>query len=353
MTDVQFNILNQTGIITLNRPHALNALNFSMITAIRMQLLEWMHDDTIALVIIESQHKKAFCSGGDLRSLYHAIKAHDFNLMEQLFRQEYALNYLIRSYPKPYIAFLDGIVMGGGIGISVHGSFRIVGDHVNAAMPETNLGFFPDVSASLFLNECPGHLGLYIGLTGIHMDVANTLYSHLGTHYVPSDQHASLKEKLISSAQKDKETLLAFIQEFQRPMPIASSFQSHQEEIDHLFQGGTLQDILSNLAGSKSDFAHHTLATLEKRSPTSLKITFELLRRGKEMTSSEAARLDFSLSQQCITLPDFIEGIRATIIDKDKSPHWSPSDVSQIGDSFIDSLFQPPVIPLELDQISQ
>lgn len=349
MTDVHFRQENQTGIITLDRPHSLNALNLAMITTIRAQLLDWLQDNSVAMVIIESLHARAFCAGGDLRSLYNALQAQDRNLVEQLFRQEYALNYLIRSYPKPYIALIDGIVMGGGIGLSVHGTYRILGDHVRAAMPETNLGFFPDIGASIILNECPGRLGLYLGLTGIHMDTASTLYSRLGTHYVPSEQHPYLKEKLIHCPQKDQQTILALIQAFQRPTPTVSPFESQQADIDTLFEGDSLNDILSKLANAESDLARRSLAILNKRSPTSLKITFELLRRGKSLTIAEAARLDFALSQKCVHLPDFAEGIRATIIDKDQSPHWHPSSVKDVADDYIGSLFQQPAKPLELD----
>jgi enoyl-CoA hydratase/carnithine racemase len=349
LTDVQFRVESQTGIITLDRPHTLNALNLAMITAIRAQLLDWMQDSKVAMVIIESRHKRAFCAGGDLMALYNALNAQDMNLVEQLFRQEYALNYLIRSYPKPYIAFIDGIVMGGGIGLSVHGTYRILGDHVTAAMPETNLGFFPDIGASIILNKCPGRLGLYLGLTGIHMDTADTLYSRMGTHYVPSAHHPYLKDKLITCPQKSKETILSLIQAFQRSTPKVSQFESQQADVDHLFEGNSLQEILSNLASAENDLAHGTLALLNKRSPTSLKITFELLRRGKSLTIAEAVQLDFALSQKCVHLPDFKEGIRATIVDKDKSPHWQPSHVNDVSDDFILSLFEQPSVPLELE----
>jgi enoyl-CoA hydratase/carnithine racemase len=350
-SDVHFRSEHQTGIITLDRPHTLNALNLQMVEAMHHQLLKWMDDDQVDMVIIESKHERSFCAGGDLRSLYHALNAQEFKVVRQIFEHEYALNFLIRCYPKPFIAFIDGIVMGGGIGISIHGTYRVLGDNVVAAMPETNIGFFPDVGASIFLNDCPGYLGRLIGLTGIHLNTADTLYSRLGTHYVPSDQHQYLKEKLIECPNKDQSTLLSIINAFQRPTPAESQFKAVQAEIDQLFAGEHLEDIISNLSTNESELSHKMRSILSKRSPTSLKMTFELLRRGRSMNIADAMRQDFALSQKCLMLPDFREGIRAAIIDKDQSPQWQPSSLEQVSDDYIQSLFEAISDPLVLDEI--
>ena len=337
---VLFSIKKNIGFIKLNRPEALNALNPGMMASIRQRLIHWSENQDVHGVVVHSNSERAFCAGGDLKAVYNAGTKKQFEYLDNLFREEYLLNHLIHTYPKPYISFIDGIVMGGGAGLSVHGSHRLMSEKTLAAMPETNIGYFPDVGASYFLNQAPGNLGLYLGLTGNHIQLGDALYAKMGTHYIPQEKQADLLQELKTLKHKTPETIEALVNTFKEPAP-DSSLQEKQEEIDTLFTGTTLKDILKNLDQASSEFAKETLETLKKRSPTSLAITFEQLKRAKDMTDfAEIMSMEFNLSQNFVQKHDFFEGIRSVVIDKDHAPKWSPDSLDKISAADVDAYFQ-------------
>jgi enoyl-CoA hydratase/carnithine racemase len=347
--DVAFHVENGAGIITLQRPQALNALSFLMMKAIRRQLLRWAVDPQVQIILVRSTCARAFCAGGDLRGVYETGQRQDFALLEQLFREEYALNHLIHCYPKPYIALINGIAMGGGIGLSVHGSHRLLSEHCLIAMPETNIGYFPDVGATYFLNQAPGRLGLYLGLTGNHINTADALYANIGTHFVAAAKQDILFQALINLEPKTDANVDSLIAEYATPYEPAG-LQAYQDEIDMVFTADSLPQILENLKRSSSSFAQTTLKTLLQRSPTSLYVTFAQLKAGQTLGDfKDIMALEFMLSQHFIHGHDFFEGIRSTIIDKDKTPQWHPDHVDHVKPSEIARYFTAVTAPLEVD----
>ncbi len=343
---VLFSIKKNIGFIKLNRPKALNALNPGMMASIRQRLLQWRDNTDVHAIIVHSNCERAFCAGGDLKAVHKAGTQKQFDSLDNLFREEYLLNHVIKTFPKPYISFVDGIAMGGGIGLFVHGSYRLLSEKTIAAMPETNIGFFPDVGATYFLNQAPGALGLYLGLTGNKFQVGDALYTNIGTHYVPHEKQADLLKDIKVLEPKNLESLNTLIQSYEEPHP-KSFLQENETEINALFQSETLDGIFKNLESASSDFATETLETLKKRSPTSLAVTFEQLKRGKTMTCfADIMSLEFDLSQNFVQHPDFFEGIRAAVIDKDCSPQWSPKNLRDISKNDVETYFTKHPVPL-------
>lgn len=344
---VEFSVQKNCGVITLNRPEALNALNKDMMTSIRYQLLEWRNDPSVLMVMVHTLDDKAFCSGGDLRFVYEMLSKKEFTVLEDLFRTEYSLNYIIRSYPKPYIAVVDGIVMGGGMGLSVNGALRITGEKTIAAMPETNIGFFPDVGATVFLNECPGFVGLYLGLTANHIKYQDALYANFFDFFCPSSSLEILKKALINSKDKTLAGLKKLTTTFAEPSPRGHLYENRLE-IDNHFGRKGLDEIIQSLEAHPGDFSKHTLNILAHRSPRSLAVTFQQLIRGKKLTPQEAMQMEFRLSQNFLHNPDFFEGIRAAIIDKDRKPIWFEKTVQEISQKKVDGYFTTDLTDLEI-----
>uniref|UniRef100_A0A8C2JIR1 3-hydroxyisobutyryl-CoA hydrolase n=1 Tax=Cyprinus carpio TaxID=7962 RepID=A0A8C2JIR1_CYPCA len=277
-SEVLFEKVGNAGVITLNRPKALNALNLTMIRHIYPQLKKWDKDSETDLVIIKGAGDKAFCAGGDIRAITEAGKAGD-SLTQDLFREEYILNNTIGTYQKPYVALIDGITMGGGVGLSVHGRFRVATEKTLFAMPETGIGLFPDVGGGYFLPRLQGKLGLFLALTGFRLKGRDVQRVGLATHFVQSDKIVSLQKDLV--------------------------------------------DLKSP---SNSD------VTLAKMSPTSLKLTFRQIQEGERMSLQEVLVMEYRLSQACMRGNDFYEGVRAVLIDKDQSPKWKPSTLSGVSE---------------------
>jgi len=347
---VLFSVRKQIGFITLNRPRALNALTLPMLDAILGKLQEWLHNHSVHAVVIHSTCKRSFCAGGDLRSIYEAGKRNDLTFLENIFRKEYTLNCLIHSYPKPYIAFINGIAMGGGLGISIHGSHCFLSEKSLLSMPETSIGFFPDIGATTFLNNAPGKTGLYLGLTGNPFQTADALYAKIGTHYVSSTQQQQLFSALENLPKKSHKAIDTLVKDY-TDKPPASLLKTNQELIDALFKGNALSEIFRTLKENKTPFAQETLQTLKKRSSMSLCITFEQLKRGEKLTTfAERMQIEFNLAQHFIRSHDFFEGIRATIIDKDKTFRWQPDSLKKISKTDISAFFKPSSDPLEVDQ---
>ena len=328
---VLFSQVGAMGRIVLNRPRALNALDLVMVDMMMGQLKSWEQDPSIKVVVIEGAGEKAFCAGGDIRGLYDARKSDDEEMLDAFYRREYHLNHYIANYPKPYVALMDGITMGGGVGVSIHGKFRVVTERTLFAMPETGIGFFPDVGGGYFLPRCPGQIGMYLGLTGARIKAADCLYAGLATHGVESAALDSLKEDLASAVfdgdavAKTKEILDRHATSFG-----AAPLAGHREEIDRTFAGSSVVAIFEALEREESEFGAQTRDTLTSKSPTALCVSFDQIRQGGDMTLAQVLNMEYRMSQRMVCKPDLFEGVRAVIIDKDHAPKWQHGDVGQV-----------------------
>ncbi|MDP9836243.1 enoyl-CoA hydratase [Neorhizobium huautlense] len=339
------------GRIILNRPKALNALTLSMVRMIDAALDDFEKDPAIAAVLVEGAGERGLCAGGDIRMLYESGKSGSEDAAT-FWREEYRLNGRIARFPKPYVAILDGITMGGGVGISAHGSHRIATDRLRLAMPETGIGFFPDVGATFLLSRSPGEVGTYLGLTGSIIGPADAIHAGFADVMVPFAGIDILREKLSAlPAGADAHAVSAVIHALAQT-PSAGMLAAHQPLIDRTFAFDTVEDIMVALAREKSAFAAETHATLLTRSPSSLKITLRMLRRARESESLEdCLNREFSGSMAVLGLADFYEGIRAAVIDKDRKPRWSPAALSDVKDADLAPFFAPhPAPPFALEE---
>lgn len=302
--DVIFEEVGNKGIITLNRPKALNALNLSMVDKIYPKLLEWKYGKK--LVIIKGAGEKAFCAGGDVRAVTEAGLRGDPKLGQEFFRKEYTTNGLIGTYPIPYIAIIDGITMGGGVGLSIHGKFRVATERTLFAMPETAIGLFPDVGGSYFLPRLEGHLGLYLALTGYRLKGADTLKARIATHYCNSQKLPDLEKALIDA--KDNQKVREIINKFSDPAPEEFSLTPYMDKINKCFNASKVEEIFDNLEEDGSEWALNTIKLLKKMSPTSLKVTLKELDIGKWMTLQECLQMEYRLAVNCMANKEFYEG---------------------------------------------
>ncbi|MFY0622502.1 MAG: 3-hydroxyisobutyrate dehydrogenase [Pelagimonas sp.] len=315
MSDILIRKAGRAGHITLNRPKALNALSYDMCLTVEDALETWRDDDEVALILIDGAGDKAFCAGGDIAEMYHTGAKGDFDYGRQFWRDEYRMNAKLNEYPKPIVSFLQGFTMGGGVGLGCHGSLRVVGDSSKISMPECAIGFIPDVGGSYLLAKAPGRLGEYLGTTAARMGPGDAIYAGFADLYAPEDTWDALKSQLQSTG--DISVLVG--QE-----PPASPMQAQQAEIDALFMGEALQDVLNTLNGSDSPLAQKALKAIQANAPLSTATTIEALHRLRvgEITLRKALELEFRVSHRIMEHGDFLEGIRALIIDKDKSPKW-------------------------------
>ncbi|HYD65084.1 enoyl-CoA hydratase/isomerase family protein [Azospirillum sp.] len=323
------------GVITLNRPKALNALTLDQIRQIDPALQRWAADPSVATVVIEGAGEKAFCAGGDIRALYDAASAGDIAFLADFYREEYRLNRRIKTYAKPYVALIDGITMGGGVGLSVHGRYRVATERTLFAMPETGIGFFPDVGGTFFLPRCPGKIGLYLGLTGARLKAADMLYTGIATHHVPSSAIEDLKAALAditdaADADLQVQAVLARFHQDPGPAPLAAK----RTLIDRLFAGDSLDAVLSALEADPDPWAAETLKTIRTKSPYALAVTFRQLRDGAGLDFDQAMALEFTLGLHVAAAPDFREGVRAVIVDKDNAPQWQPPGALSVDEAF-------------------
>ena len=338
--DVTFGQKKNLGLITLARPNALNALTLAMIKTIQQQLIAWQLDDAIHAVVIQGEGEKAFCAGGDVRWLYEKGRHHDAELM-QFFWHEYRLNHFIHHYPKPYIALLNGMTMGGGVGVSLHGSHPIASERFKFAMPETTIGFFPDIGSSHLLSRCPGELGTYLGLTGHRLDAEDAYFCKLIKTIVPSERFLELLLTLTETNlahepfKKVDECVAAFA------IPTAAApIQAHLNLINTCFSEATINGILASLEKCGTEWANTVRAELLNRSPLSLKVTLEQLRRAKNLSMVECIKMDYDLVLHFMTDSDFYEGVRALLIDKDKSPKWQPHTLDEVSHAKVIDYFE-------------
>ncbi|MFA9274325.1 MAG: enoyl-CoA hydratase/isomerase family protein [Candidatus Aquirickettsiella gammari] len=340
-------IKNNIGVITLDRPKALNSLSLEMVRAITTTLLTWRDDPSVRAVFIHSSSEKAFCAGGDIRFFYDVgtqTPMQDSALLEDFFTEEYALNHLIHFYPKPYIALMHGVVMGGGMGIAQSGvssRLRIVTERTKMAMPEVNIGLFPDVGGGYFLNHTPGEIGTYLGLTGEIIQAADAIYADLADVYIPSTAMPDLMRLLESSSAADvRQTIREFAAQFASQLtPDTCHLATHRSAIDQHFQANELAAIYASLQSVDSTFASTTLATMDKRSPLMMAVTLEQLRRCQQKSVAECLRIERTMVRHCFKHGEVLEGVRALVVDKDNLPHWSPASIAEVDTAMVQSFF--------------
>lgn len=343
MTDfdeVLFEVKGRAGVITLNRPQALNALTQAMVLAMHAQLERWLDDAAVHHVVIKSNSPKAFCAGGDIRQVAeNGVAKVDESL--PFFADEYRLNTYMERYPKPLIALIDGIVMGGGVGISVHGAYRVGSEKTLFAMPETAIGFFPDVGGSHFLPKLPHHTGVYCAMTGERLKQADCYWTGILTHTVHSDDMAKLEEALWEA--EDVEPVLARYAFDPGHAPL----QERAEVIEQCFGANTTFEVLANLrgleGGGHESFATATLETLSKRSPMSVEVSFQQVKRGAGLSMKECMIMEYRIVSQILRGQDFYEGVRAVIIDKDHAPKWQHGSLDAIKSVEVEAHFVPPI----------
>lgn len=322
------------GLLALNRPQALNALTLGMSERMTVQLRAWAEDDRVKTVAIQGAGDRAFCAGGDVRALFDA-RGKDPTYPPRFYSAEYRLNRLIKRYPKPYIALVDGIVMGGGVGVSIHGSHRIATERALFAMPETGIGLFPDVGGTFFLPRCPGELGAYLGLTGARIKAADMLYCGLATAHVPRERVPALLERL-AKGEPPADAMIAL-----KADPGAAPLAQDRAAIDRAFKGDSVEAILAALDADGSDFARATLAELARKSPTSLKVTLRQLREGAKLAFEDCMRLEYRLVLHFMAGGEFFEGVRAIVLEKTGKPNWQPARLEAVRDSDVARYFAP------------
>ncbi len=346
MTDeILFDIRNHIAHITLNRPAALNALSYSMIKTLDAKLHEWERDKNIYAVTIRGSGEKAFCAGGDIRAVYDSI-GNGGELHQKFFADEYAFDYYLHKYRKPVVALMNGIVMGGGAGISQATCLRVIGDKTKFAMPETNIGFFPDVGASYFLPRLLGHLGEYLGITGAVLKAADCLYAGLGDAYLTPELWQKFDGELdnIEWGDDKRWTLVRAVKLMgATQLPDAPLAKLH-DAINQHFAHATLPEIVASLRletrPEYKEWAATTLAAMHTRSPTMMSVTLEQIRRGRALEDlADAFRLELVMLQGCFAQGDFREGIRALIVDKDHAPKWNPSSIDDVKPESIKRFF--------------
>ena len=344
-TDILFERRGTAGVVILNRPQALNAVTHAMIRALAEQLAAWSVDNAVTRVLVTAAPGRAFSAGGDLRALYELGRAGRYEEALAYWWDEYRLNALIKHYRKPYVALIDGVVMGGGVGVSIHGSHRVAGDAFTFAMPEVGIGFFPDVGATWLLPRLPGELGTYCALTGERLDAANAMACGIATHRVQSAAFPDLVEGLCGAVAVD-----AVLAAFAQP-PGEGSLTRHRSAIDRLFKANRVEEVLRSFdteTGPDGDFARRTAATIRAKSPLSLKLALALLRRGRTLDFDECMRTEYRVVSRVVRADDLYEGIRAVIIDKDQTPHWRPSALEAISEAEVARYFAPLARELDL-----
>jgi enoyl-CoA hydratase/carnithine racemase len=332
--DIRFERVGKAGVVTLTRPKALNAVNHRMVKALSAALAAWEADRAVELVVIRGEGR-AFSAGGDIIDVYEAGRAgrpkYDF------FADEYRLNARIERFPKPYVSLIDGIVMGGGVGLSVHGSHRVMTENAVFAMPEVGIGFFPDVGASHVLPDLGGYFGYYLGLTGNRIRYGDALWSGLATHTVAAEYLGGLLDRLCETGDAG-----SALREVFRAAPRETDAAALQSIARHFSMAG-LPEIMASLEQAAADdpFAAETLATMRKRSPTSMAVTFRQIAAGHTLSMDECMRMEFRILNRMLEGHDFYEGIRAVLIDKGSVPEWRPATVKELGSGEIDAYFAP------------
>jgi enoyl-CoA hydratase len=336
--DVVVRELGALRRVTLNRPQALNALTLDMAAVLAALLREWAGDDAVGAVLIDGAGERAFCAGGDIRALYDAAKSGG-RLPQEFWATEYRLDLLIARYRKPVIAVMDGTVMGGGVGLSAHAAHRVVTERSSIAMPEVGIGYFPDVGACFALARSPGYTGTYLALTGERVGAADAIYCGLADIHVAAEKRADLASALADC--RTAADVRARLHEMSVP-PAAGSLTASRGWIDPCFGADTIEEIVARLRACDAREAQAALETLQRMSPTSLKITLRNIRSALSFSKLEQSfQQDYRVSLACVAGHDFIEGIRAAIVDKDRNPAWRPDKLEDVTPEIVERHFRP------------
>jgi enoyl-CoA hydratase len=322
------------GLITLNRPKAINSLNHPMVTAMSRVLADWEDDDDVTAVVVDGAGERGLCAGGDIVAIYHSARA-DGSEARAFWYDEYLLDARIGRFSKPYVALMDGIVMGGGVGISAHGSVRVVTDNTKMAMPEVGIGFIPDVGGTLILSRAPGLLGLHAALTGVNFDGADAIAMGFADHFVPHDELADFKAAVVGEG--IDAALAAHATE-----PPPSRLVAQRGWIDHCYTNDTAADIVAALRGHDTGPANDAANLIAGRSPISVSVALEALRRAAKLdTLDDVLRQEYRTSCGSLRSHDLVEGIRAQVIDKDRNPKWSPASLAAVTTADVEAYFAP------------
>lgn len=337
--DIIFERRGQAGVITLNRPKALNALTLEMVGSMHAQLREWENDPGVSRVVVRGKGGRAFCAGGDIRHLYELGKSGRPEATNDFWIGEYQLDAYVKRYPKPYVALIEGVVMGGGVGISLHGDVRVASETYLFAMPETGIGYFPDVGMTYALPRLPGRTGTYLAMTGARIGAGDALAAGIATHFARADAFDAITDALAGDAEIEQ-ALAAHAAAPPEPGPLVRQ----RSLIDECFSASNVQDVLGRLdvaASAGAGFAAETASLIRSRSPTSVTIAFEQMRRGPGLSFGEAMLTEYRLCQRVIRGHDFYEGVRAVIVDKDNTPAWRPASLDAIDPATIAAAFEP------------
>lgn len=336
MTDdpeILFELRDGIAEVTLNRPRALNALTLDMVRIFDPQLAAWESDDAVRAVVVRGAGERAFCAGGDIQKLYDG--GPKSQITQDFFREEYRLNRRIHNYPKPYVAIMDGITMGGGVGLSIHAATRIAADNTMFAMPETGIGLFPDVGGSWFLPRLPGEIGMFMAMTGARLKAADCVYAGICDAYIPDDRHDELLDEL-RAGEPLGETVDRLT-----GSPGKAPLAVHRAAIDRCFSGDSVEAIMAALEAEGGEWAEKQRAVMAEKSPTSQKISFRQLREGKRLSFDECMVMEYRLAQHLMEGGDFFEGVRAVVVDKDMAPKWTPARLSDLSDDDVARYFAP------------
>lgn len=326
----------RVGRLTLNRPKALHALTTAMCSDMTDALLAWRADPAVELVMIDHSGERGFCAGGDIRMLAESGAGDGF-LARQFFFVEYRLNHLLFEYPKPVVAFMDGVTMGGGVGLSMPARYRVATERTTFAMPETGIGLFPDVGGGWFLPRMPGHAGLWLALTGARIKAADCELLGIATDFVASDRIEALKAAILADPAAIETLLVEYEGDAGRP-----PFAQHQDQVDRLFGKASVEEIVAALEAEGSEWAKAQLEVLAAKSPQTLKVAFRQLQLGGQArTFAENMRMEYRIGARVVQMADFIEGVRAVIVDKDNQPRWNPPTLSGVSEQMLDTIFAP------------
>jgi enoyl-CoA hydratase len=336
MSDLLISTEGAVGRIRLNRPAALHALNTAMCAGILDALEQWRGDDAVRAVMIDHADGRGFCAGGDIRMLAES-GARDGAAARAFFHTEYRMNHRLFTYVKDSVAFMDGITMGGGVGVALPCRYRVATENTRLAMPETGIGLFPDVGGGWYLSRLPGRIGQYLALTGARLNGADCRALGLATHYLSSARLDGVKQRIA-----DRPGEVGAILDASSDAPGDGEMPARRAEIDRLFASDDLEEILAALASDDGDFARATRATLATKSPQAMKVSLKLLKDGAGMaTFADEMRQEYAVACRVVQRPDFVEGVRALIVDKDNAPRWEPATVDGASDHMIDRIFAP------------
>jgi enoyl-CoA hydratase len=326
-----------TGWLSLNRPKALHALTLDMVHAMIDALQAWRGDDAIRAIIIDHAEGRGFCAGGDIAFLRNSALNDDGVSGRKFFHDEYRLNHLLLTYPKPVVAFMDGITMGGGVGISQPARYRVATENTRLAMPETGIGLFPDVGGGWYLSRLEGRVGEFLALTGARLDGAECFALGLATHYLPADSLPRAKERIGEEPDAIEEILGEL-----SVAPPEARITGNLDRIDALFGPDRLEDIFAGLEGQHDEWARKELATLKTKSPQTMKVALRQLATSRALSDfAENMAMEYRIASRVLTRPDFTEGVRAVIVDKDNAPKWDPATPGGVTEDLLDAIFAP------------